>query len=278
MDLLQLRLAIDGFSAVLRERRKAPRTVRKYTADVRAFLHWAEGRIDSPEQLLRGYAEQLSRDFKTTTCNSYLISLNAFISYIGRDELRQPLHRVQKRFALEHELDLDEYSRMLNVLRSSGDKKYYLIARTLAGAGIRVGELPFITLGAVRQGWAEVQCKDKVRQIFLPLDLQRELTEYAMTEDRENDAPIFQNKREIGPINGSCVWRQLKKAARLAGVDEAKAFPHNLRHLFARTYINTYGNIVELADILGHNSIETTRIYTRTSCQEMIRRVSGLGL
>lgn len=278
MELSQWNLAIDGFSAALQERHKAPRTVRKYTADVREFLRWTDGKIEPPEKLLQEYTEQLTRCFKTSTCNSYLISLNTFLSYMGRDELRQPLHQVQKRFALEHELTLDEYNRILSYLSSSEDKKYYLIARTLAGAGIRVGELPFITLRAARQGWAEVRCKDKVRQIFLPLELQRELVEYALTGGRKDEDPIFQNKRETGPINGSCVWRRLKKAAQMSGVDEAKAFPHNLRHLFARTYMDVYGNILELADILGHNSIETTRIYTRASCPEMIRRVSGLGL
>ena len=278
MELSQWAAAVDGFSASLTQRRKAPRTARKYAADVRAFLRWARGRDGTPEQLLREYGERLARRFKASTCNSYLISLNAFLSYLGRDELRQPLQRVQKRFALEHELTLAEYTRILGALRSLPDPKYYLIARTLAGSGIRVGELQFITLRAVGRGWAEVRCKDKARQIFLPLGLQRELTAYALAAGRRDDEPIFQNKRETGAISGSCVWRRLKAAARMAGVDEAKAFPHNLRHLFARTYMGVYGNIVELADLLGHNSIETTRIYTRTSCPEMIRRVSGLGL
>lgn len=274
-----LLMATDEFTTWLAQSRRAPRTVRKYAADVRAFLRWREGQTDRPlPELLTAYRELLAARYRSTTCNSYLISLNIFLSHLGLEEYRLPLYRVQHPFARETVLTVQEYRNILNCLETAGDRKFYLILRTLAGTGLRVGELPFLSVRTVAQGWAEIRFKRKIRQVFLPLYLKAELLDFAASQGISGNAPIFQNKRQDGPVDSSCVWRHMKNAARQAGVDPAKAFPHNLRHLFAQTYLDAYGDIVDLADILGHSSIETTRIYTRRSSAEKIRRVSSLGL
>lgn len=264
------------YAGALCAAQKAPRTVDKYTADTQKFLHFL-GSAALDEASVSAYRAFLRSRYQANTCNSYLISLNGFLRFIGRAELVLPLHRLQRRFSLEHELTVADYRRILAALRGEEDPKYYLIARTLAGTGIRVGELPFFTVRALERGWIEAELKGKVRQVFLPTALQTELSAYA-TRQKITSGPVFLNRARSMPLDASLIWRRLKKAARMVGVPEERAFPHNLRHLFARVYMDTYGNIVELADLLGHSSVETTRIYTRTTSTEKIRRISGLGL
>jgi integrase len=277
MNIVQWNKAAEKYVSYLRNTHKAGRTIRKYSSDINAFIRYAKTIRQNPMQAYPAYAGLLRSKYKASTYNSYVISINMFLRYLGLTDCIQPLLKIQKRFSLDHELSKDEYNLLLCCLQRIGDTKYYMIARTLAGTGIRVGELMFITRETVEKGWGEISFKGKVRQIFIPLHLRQELTEYVNRMYIENGA-VFLGRNSAAPVNPSTVWRHFKKAAVLAGVDERRVYPHNLRHLFARVYMERYGDIVDLADILGHSSIETTRIYARTSYAEKIRRISELGL
>lgn len=277
MQIEQWKEYLDGYPSALLMESKAESTVRKYTKDVQAFLTFASGLTGGEEDAVKAYSSFLKKGYKASTSNSYLISLNQFLTFIGKSQLRVPLEKLQTHFSLENELTVQEYRKLLQGFLSSGDIKFYLASRTIAGMGLRVSELRYITPDAVKKGWAEVAKKRKVRQVFFSNWLQQELGDYCAREGI-HAGPIFRSHQGDGPVNHSLVWRHLKKAAKMSGVDEAKAYPHNLRHLFARVYMETYGDIVDLADILGHSSIETTRIYTRTSTSEKIRRISGITL
>jgi integrase len=269
--------ALERYERALRASRKAERTVRKYVADIGAFLRYCERRQCAAEQGFPLYAESLRQRYKASTCNSYLISINAFLSFAGLAPFRQPLNRIQRRFSLEHELTKEEYARLLQSALQNREQAFYLIMRALAGTGMRVGELKYITPQAVKRGWAEIALKGKVRQVFFSQRLQEELAGYCQNNGI-TEGPVFLNKKGTAPLDPSVIWRHLKKTAALAGVDEAKVYAHNLRHLFARVYMETYGDILDLADLLGHSSVETTRIYTRTSSAEKIRRMNLLSL
>lgn len=274
MKIVMLEGLLPGFGEKLCREGKATRTITKYVRDAQHFLIYAQG-VDAVNlETVREYAEILRTRCRASTCNSYLISINAFFAYVGHKELRVPLFQMQRRYSRENELTPENYRSMLAALERDGKWESRLILRTLGKTGIRVGELSYITREAADRGWAEIQMKGKLRQVFLPGELCEELIHFCAGAD----GPIFRSRDGKSAVNSAVVWRRLKSAARRAGVEEAQVYPHNLRHMFARVYMETYGNIMELADILGHSSIETTRIYTRTTSAELIRRVEGLPL
>lgn len=274
MKIAMLEGLLPGFREELRRAGKAERTITKYVRDAQRFLAYAQGIDDVNRETAGEYAGGLRTRCRASTCNSYLISINAFFTYAGHKELRVPLFQMQRRYSRENELTPENYRSMLDALERDGKWESRLILRTLGRTGIRVGELSSITLEAAERGWAEIQMKGKLRQVFLPGELRAELIRFCAGAE----GPIFRSRDGKRTVNSAVVWRRLKSAARRAGVEEPRAYPHNLRHMFARVYMETYGNIMELADILGHSSIETTRIYTRTTSAELIRRVEGLPL
>ena len=175
-------------------------------------------------------------------------------------------------------MSVADYHAMLEHTRLSyRDRKWYLIMRCLGGLGIRVGELRFITREAVIAGYAEIFFKSKLRTILIPDELRSVLLTYC-EEKETTGGSIFLNKRKTAPVDPSVIWRNLKRIAADSGVNKAEVYPHNFRHMFARTYMSVYNNIVDLADILGHSSIETTRIYTRTSKETQRKKLDKLGL
>lgn len=263
-----------GYVRKLQEDRKAPRTIAKYSRDIDRFLAFARACETIRRETVLQYAAHLKTKYRITTCNSYLISIHTFFRYAEQKDLIVPLYRIQRRNFLEKELNPADYHKMLEALQLAGKTETRLLLRTLGCTGIRVGELSFVTRQAAERGWIEIHLKGKVRRAFIPKELCQELIAFSAGQD---DA-IFRNKSRSKPVSSSVVWRRLKAAARLAGVDEQLVYPHNLRHMFARTYMETYGNIAELADLLGHSSIETTRIYTRSSSDALLRKVSKLTL
>ena len=274
MKTVMLERLLPGFCEKLCQEGKAERTIKKYVRDAQHFLIYARSTGVVERETVREYAEILRMRCRASTCNSYLISINAFFTYMGHKELCIPLFQMQRRYSREHELTTENYRSMLAALERDGKWESFLILRTLGRTGIRVGELSSVTREAAERGWAEIQMKGKLRQVFLPRELCEELIHFCAGEE----GPIFRSRDGRSAVNSAVVWRRLKSAARRAGVEEARVYPHNLRHMFARVYMETYGNIMELADILGHSSIETTRIYTRTTSAELIRRVDGLPL
>lgn len=252
-------------------------TVRKYISDIeRLFIYLNKQTAELGDVM--EYKTYLMSRYKSSAVNSYLISVNRYFRWLGRDDLCLNLVRRQKTYFSPGEMSVADYHAMLEHTRlSCRDRKWYLIMRCLGGLGIRVGELRFITREAVTVGYAEIFFKSKLRIILIPDELRDILLTYC-DEKEINGGSIFLNRHRTAPIDPSVIWRNLKRIAAGSGINKDEVYPHNFRHMFARTYMSVYNNIVDLADILGHSSIETTRIYTRTSKEIQRKKLDKLGL
>ena len=268
---------LERFIASLQENEKSRHTLEKYRRDNLLFLAFCGDRpLD--KTLVLEYKNMLRGRYKTASVNSMLAATNHFLRFLGREDCRVSAVKVQRRlFCEEREaLSKEEYRRLLHTARQRGDQRLYLILQTLCGTGIRVSELAYITVRAVRAGRAVVECKNKQRVILIPKPLQAHLLRYSIQTGGKS-GPLFTEKKGA-PLTRTTIWRMMKRLSVQAGVDPAKVFPHNLRHLFARTFYQAQHDIVRLADLLGHSSIETTRIYLLTSARECFRQIAGLGL
>lgn len=253
-----------------------PDTVRKYMSDLERFMRFAGGENAFTRETTRAYREMLLSCYKPATAVSYLMTVNRFFAWMGREDLCVRLPRQQKRYSLDRTLSEDDYRRMLSYTRKYGKLKYYCIMRTLAGTGMRVGELKFVTREAVSKGSALISNKNKLREICFTDELSKLLEAYA--NEKQIQSGILFMGRNTNAINPSSVWKTLKRIASKCGVNEDCVYPHSFRHLLARTYMKKIGNITELADILGHSSLETTRIYTMGTKEEKRAELSELGL
>lgn len=252
------------------------KTVIKYLRDIEHF--YTEMNVNIIDfDIVSEYKNLLIRRYKSATVNSYLISLNQYWTWCCRKDLRVSLIKCQKSYFSACEFSASEYHAMLDYAKKSDDVKWYLIMRCLGSMGIRVGELKFITYDSILKSYAEILFKGKLRIILIPETLRIQLISYCKCCDIENGS-VFMNKKGTATIDSSVVWRNLKRIAVACGIDKSKVFPHNFRHMFARVYMDTYHNIVDLADILGHSSIETTRIYTKTSKEVQRHRIERLNL
>lgn len=268
---------LERFLAFLKQSEKSRLTLEKYRRDNLVFLRFCAGRpLD--KMLVLEYKRMLRDRYKTASVNSMLAATNHFLKFLGREDCRVEAVKVQHRlFCEEREaLDKEEYRRLLHTARRTGDRRLYLILQTLCGTGIRVSELAYITVRAARAGRAVVECKNKQRVILIPKPLQTHLLRYSVQKGIKS-GPLFTEK-DGAPLGRTKIWRMMKRLSAQAGVDPAKVFPHNLRHLFARTFYQAQHDIVRLADLLGHSSVETTRIYLLTSAKECFRQITDLGL
>lgn len=268
---------LEKFLKMLRQEEKSGHTLEKYRRDNLKFIRFCAGR-PLQKRLVLEYKQRLRAAYKTTSVNSMLAATNRFLKFLRRPECCVDAIRVQRRIFCDDRETLDkaEYQRLLQAARSGGDEKSCLILQTLCGTGIRVSELAYITVQTVRAGRAVVECKNKQRVILLPKPLQMLLLRY-IRKNGLAGGPLFTEKGHT-PINRTKVWRMMKRLCACARVKAAKVFPHNLRHLFARTFYAARHDIARLADLLGHSSIETTRIYILTSARECFRQISDLGL
>ena len=265
---------------------KSRTTVEKYLRDLNAFAAWlaAETRerndlraIDTIEKsMVLAYKEHLVACYAPASVNSVLSSLNSFFTFCGHPECRVKTLRIQRQiFARsERELSKAEYERLLAAARA--DKRLYYLLQTICATGIRVSELRFITAEAVKKEQAMINCKGKMRMVILPKKLCCLLSDY-MKEKGIVNGSVFVT-RSGKPLDRSNIWLAMKKLCERAGVEKHKVFPHNLRHLFARTYYSLQKDVVRLADILGHASINTTRIYTMESGEVHKNQLQQLGL
>ena len=252
-------------------------TVKKYISDIERLFTYLNKHTAEPGDVM-AYKSYLMTRYKSSAVNSYIISANRYFRWLGREDLCLDLVRRQRTYFSAGEMSVTDYHAMLEYTSLSyRDRKWYLIMRCLGGLGIRVGELKFITREAATAGCAEIFCKSKLRTILIPDELRGILLTYC-DENEITGGSIFLNKHKTAPIDPSVIWRNLKRIAAGSGVDKAEVYPHNFRHMFARTYMCVYNNIVDLADILGHSSIETTRIYTRTSRETQRKKLDKLGL
>ena len=271
---------IMGYECYLQENEKSAGTIIKYLHDVRALLSWLEekGKGTSKENVLlwRTYLQEQS--LTPRTINAKLSAVNSFFRYIGWEDCRVRFLKVQRRLFRNSEKDLTraEYERLLKTAQEQGRERLCLLMETICATGIRVSELRFITLEAVQAGQVEITSKGKVRTILLPGKLCRKLKKYARTQKIESGA-IFRT-RTGQPISRRQVWSEMKCLCKAAGVDASKVFPHNLRHLFATLFYKVCRDIVKLADVLGHSSIETTRIYLISTGAEHRKLIERLRL
>ncbi len=253
---------IIGFARELRRQEKSPLTVDKYTRDVRLFLQWLKDRPLEKGNVL-AYKEALCGSQAAVSVNSALSSLNSFFTYLEREDCRVKTLKLQRSIYREPEKELskEEYRRLV---RASGENvRLCLLIQTICATGIRVSEHRFITVEAAQRGWAEVRLKGKQRRVYLPKQLCGMLLKYAR-ERKIKSGSIFVTATGK-PLDRSNIWAEMKALCDRAGVERSKVFPHNLRHLFARTFYSMEKDIVRLADILGHASVSTTRIYTMES-------------
>ncbi len=265
------------FTEYLRVNEKSPATVEKYRREVREFLSWLGDRKLTAEAL-RDYKEALIEKRAPAGVNGAVAALNAWLDFLGKPEYRLKAVKVQRKIFRDEtkELNQNEYRRLLAAAERRGNDRLMLVMQTICATGIRVSELRFITAEAARLGRAEVRNKGKSRTVFLPVKLQKLLLKYARAK-KIAAGPIFIT-RNGKPLDRSNIWHDMKRLCQEANVAEGKVFPHNLRHLFARTFYGLEKDIVRLADILGHSSINTTRIYTMESGFEHRRQLDRMKL
>ena len=276
--MLEINLAsLDAFIKYLREQEYSAATISKYARDVRSLLQYAPEEIADKEQLngFRAYLE--ARGYSGASVNSMLGAVNCYLAFLGSD-WRLRYVRVQRRAFLpaDRELSRQEYERLISAALRQGDKRLALIVQTLCALGLRISELKAVTVESLAAGEASIQNKGKLRTILIPDALCRKLRDWCV-ERGIHEGCVFVT-RSGRALDRSNVWKMLKRLAEAARVLKKKVFPHNLRHLFARTHYAKFKDIVRLADILGHSSIDTTRIYTMRSGKEERRQLGQLRL
>ncbi|MEE0731667.1 MAG: tyrosine-type recombinase/integrase [Oscillospiraceae bacterium] len=269
---------IQEYVRQLQAEERASGTVEKYLRDVGAFAAFAEGQpVD--KALVAAWKEQLvSQGYAPRTVNSMLAAVHGFLAFLGFTGCKVKYLKIQRRVFREtgRELDKGDYEKLVAMAESRGRHRLALLMETICATGIRVSEVQYITVEAARRGEAEIRLKGKIRNIILPKKLCRKLLNYA-GKQKTASGEIFLTKSGKG-LSRRQIWAEMKSLCRHAGVDAAKVFPHNLRHLFARVFYKSCRDIVRLADVLGHSSIETTRIYLVTTVAEYTRQMERLGL
>lgn len=267
---------MEQFRKRLEEDEKSEATIVKYVHDARHFLSYLEKETEITKALVITYKQHLAVAYKLSSANSKLAAVNCFLRTTGYGDCVVKTFRMQRETFRDKELTRKEYLLLLETARKKGKRRLFLLMETIGATGIRVSELPFITVEALKIRRASVSLKGKTRMVILPEKLCRELGSYA--EDRQIKSGSIFVTRNGRVMDRSNILHEMKALCREAGVEEEKVFPHNFRHLFAVTYYNAERDICHLADQLGHSNINTTRIYTLTSCEEQERQIDRLGL
>lgn len=262
------------------ERELAPNTVSKYTRDVRRMLEFVSASpvpsLSKKSALM--YKSDLVERYAPASVNSMIAAANSFFKFLGKPELSIKQLRIQRRTYLGtgEELTRDDYLELLAAAEEQGDGKAKLMLETLCSTGMRVGELKFVTAEALADGFVSINMKGKVRIAWIPEELKSGLEALAEREGIRSGA-LFRSKNGVA-LHRTYVWKRMKSLGEAAGVDAAKVYPHNLRHLFARTFYSAHKDISALSDVLGHSSLATTKIYTMTSGRECRQQLAHLGL
>ncbi len=268
---------IKDFEIELRNDEKSDNTIEKYIRDVRAFETFANDN-EITKTLVLEYKSRLEQKYELTSANSMLAAINSFFKFVGWYDCCVKQFKLQKKTYCSEgsELTKQEYIALIKTAEQKKNERLSLLIQTICGTGIRVSELQFITVEAINRGEAIVSCKGKTRKVFIVSALCKKLFRYTKEQGITTGA-IFITK--IGkPMNRSNIWREMKSLCKQAAVNPNKVFPHNLRHLFARTFYGIEKDIAKLADILGHTSINTTRIYIITTGAEHRRKIENMRL
>ena len=262
----------------LRQEERADATREKYLRSIRTFAAWLGGAAVTKDVVTEWKAYLVQQRQAPSTINTALAALNGLFRFLGWEDCRAKFLKVQRCIfrAPERELTRAEYDRLLAAAEKSGDARLVLLMESICATGIRVSEVKYLTVEAAQCGRAEVALKGKIRTILLPAKLCRKLLKYAKKQKIAR-SEIFLTTGGKG-MDRRQIWSAMKRLCRKAGVAPSKVFPHNLRHLFATAYYRVYRDIVKLADMLGHSSIETTRIYLVESGAEHQRQLDRLGL
>ena len=269
---------IEAFRTMLIEEERSADTVAKYVRDARAFFCFLPAGKQVGKEAVMAYKRYLTERYKATSVNSMLAAVNNLLGFLGWHECRVKQLRVQRQSfrQSERELTREEYQRLLRAAQGGKNERLYYLMQVICSTGIRVSEHKFVTVEAVRAGQARVRNKGKERLVFIPKELQKPLLRYCKQRGITSGAVFVTKTGE--PMDRSNIWSDMKRLCEAARVDSGKVFPHNLRHLFALTYYRLEKDVVHLADILGHSSVETTRIYTATSGDDQRRVLSRLRL
>ena len=276
MELTQEML--EPYREYLMDEERSRATVEKYLRDVRKFLEYLgdDGGVD--KEKVRGFKMELMENYKISSVNSMLAAVNSFLGFAGRGDLKVKLLKLQKAVYSrpEREMTEKEYEGLVRTARRLGDVKMSMLLQTIGSTGIRISELKFITVESLETGRAEIYNKGKSRIVLLPVELTRLLKKYCRKAGIRIGSIFI--TRQGNPLDRSNVSKKMKQLARAAGVDAAKVFPHNFRHLFARTFYNIEKDVVRLMDLLGHSNISTTRIYTMGTEEQPRRQMSRMKL
>lgn len=268
---------IEKYLNHLMEEEKSVATLKKYRHDLNELHNYLQGMLLTKSILIE-WKKYLIEKYAPSTVNSMLIAVNGYLRFFSWHDLSMKLLKIQKPlFSDENkELTREEYARLVMTASKRSNARLSLILQTICATGIRVSELKFITIEAVQTGRTEISNKGKRRVIFLPQQLRKLLRKYAQKHGKIS-GPVF-TTRTGKPLDRSNIWRDMKALCTEAKVAPEKVFPHNLRHLFARTFYSLEHDLSRLADILGHSSIVTTRIYTAESGTVHARQMGRLGL
>lgn len=268
---------IQDYKNYLITEEKSEGTIEKYIRDINALQQWLDGR-DITKQELLSYKAKLVQEYAPASVNSAIASINGFLVFNNLYDLKIKNLKIQKQLFCQSEKELtkNEYERLLKAAKDKKNERLYLIMQTICSTGIRVSELKYITVEAITNRQTTVKLKGKIRTILLPKELCKLLSKYIKEQNIKTGSVFI--TRGGKPLDRSEIWRSMKALCELANVDAKKVFPHNLRHLFARTYYTIQKDIVRLADILGHTSINTTRIYTIENGDVHRRQLQKLGL
>ena len=268
----------DQFEDYLRHDEREESTIEAYLRSLTRFAEWADGRAVTKELAMEWKTALSEAGYRPISVNAMLAAVNKFFTCMGREDCKVKYLKLQRQMFRKSEKDLskEEYQRLVQAAHEKGDLRMELILETICATGIRVGELKYITVEAVRAGVAEIALKGKIRTILLPHRLCRKLQKYAK-QQKIASGKIFLTQDGL-PVSRQSIWTRMKALCETAGVERSKVFPHNLRSLFARSFYGSCHDVVRLADVLGHSSIETTRIYLMSTGKEYIRQLDKLGL
>lgn len=269
---------ISKFKTYLQNEEKSTNTIEKYIRDVKVFADYVDSSNVTKEMVIEYKNKLISDNYAVRSINSMIASLNSFFVFIGWEDLKVKSIKLQRQIYCpeEKELTKAEYLRLINTAKQKGNERLNLLIQTICGTGIRVSELQYITVEAVKCGEAVASLKGKTRSVFIVRELKKKLLRYAAEQGIKSGAIFI--TRNGNPMSRTNIWREMKNLCEQANVNPDKVFPHNLRHLFARTFYGIEKDIAKLADILGHSSINTTRIYIITTGYEHRQRMENMQL
>lgn len=277
MENKEIHDKIKEYLVYLAEDEKSLATQKQYYREILRFFEYLNFQSYTKEDVIC-YKKKLKKDYQPVSVNAKIAALNSFFTFTGQSECKVKQLKIQRRaFCLkEKELTKQEYFRLVNAAKQRKNDKLSLILQTICGTGIRVSELCFITVEAVKLGEAVVKLKGKNRVILIGGKLRKLLLHYSRREGIASGAVFITKSGK--PLDRSNIWKMMKGLCEAAHVDSRKVFPHNLRHLFARCFYGIDKDIAKLADVLGHSSINTTRIYIISSGQEHRKQMESMGL